>query len=165
MAFAVGRQFEYAQHVIQINRCYLLIVAIGVASTVGCPRGVAADFQSQTGLHVACSEMASQADIHVCLAAKAHASTAELQREEEQLRTALSNWDEDAAYIKRARAQLDAAGKEFERFRKSKCQFNASLAGGAAGNARENMRLACEAELNLQRAAQMRRAVAGIAVK
>jgi hypothetical protein len=98
----------------------------------------------------------SQAEMRVCLDNKAAASAAELSKAEQRVREALAKWDEDPKYIQLASARLEAAIKQFTRYRDDQCAFNASLSGGGAGNSTELRRLACVTELNLRRADQLK---------
>lgn len=101
----------------------------------------------------------SQAGMRECLEAKVRESEAGLEQAEKGVREALTRWDENARYRTAARARLDVSNKDFARYRASCCAFNASLVGGAAGNAQEMRRLACVHEVNGQRARQLRMAV------
>ncbi|MDQ1920300.1 lysozyme inhibitor LprI family protein [Massilia pseudoviolaceinigra] len=101
-----------------------------------------------------CSEF-SQAGIRECLAKKAVDSAASLKKAEARAADAISRWDEDANYIKTAKARLRDAGAAFAGYRQAQCAFATSLAGGGAGNSREISRLACVADMNAQRAMEL----------
>jgi uncharacterized protein YecT (DUF1311 family) len=107
----------------------------------------------------------SQAGMRDCLAKKESESQESLRRAEENAVTVLSRWDEDENYIRSAKAALAESEKEFEKYRNVQCQFSASLSGGSAGNAHELGQLACIAELNNRRAAQLRSAVSDLPLK
>ncbi|WP_406805837.1 lysozyme inhibitor LprI family protein [Burkholderia semiarida] len=77
----------------------------------------------------------------------------------------LAQWDEDAKYINLAKIRLAASQKAFVKYRTAQYAFASSLGGGAIGNALEMQRLACVAELNNRRAAQLRDAVSDLPLK
>nr|WP_244875510.1 lysozyme inhibitor LprI family protein [Paracidovorax avenae] len=107
----------------------------------------------------------SQAGMRDCLAKKASNSKDDLRQARNNAISILSKWDEDAQYAGRAKAELDASDKDFEKYRDAHCKFRASLSGGGAGNSHEIQRLACIAELNTTRARQLRDAVADLPLK
>ena len=104
----------------------------------------------------------SQDGMRDCLAQRGQASEVKLNQALAQARRKIDQWDEDAKYQARAKALLDTAHKSFARYRSAHCAFSAALGGGAIGNALELRRLACQAELNNQRAAQLVQAAAEI---
>jgi C4-dicarboxylate-specific signal transduction histidine kinase len=107
----------------------------------------------------------SEAGMRECLAKKASASSAALKQAEDKVRNTLAKWDEDAKYVSLARSKLEASTKEFTKYRQAHCAFNASLGGGAIGNALEMMRLACVFELNIRRAEQLKSAIVDLPTK
>jgi uncharacterized protein YecT (DUF1311 family) len=115
-------------------------------------------------LREACSAY-SEAGMRDCLAAKARESYNALVQVENQLRAALSRWDEDAKHIRLAQAKLAASDKAFIQYRDAQCAFAASLGGGAIGNALEMRRFACIAELNHRRAKLLHDALSGFPSK
>lgn len=125
----------------------------------------AAEVEDQAAIRASCSASGSQADMHACLQERARRSAEELRRVERQARQALEKWDEDLKYLTLARMRFNASAAEFQRYRKTHCGFMASLAGGAAGNSSELMRLACLIELDDRRAAQLESASAALPVK
>jgi uncharacterized protein YecT (DUF1311 family) len=135
-----------------IFRIMVCSVLLATFSGAACAQNV----PDEDAVSEQCSNEGSQADMHDCLVRKAAQSTAELGKAEKALRQALAKWDEDPPYVSEATAKLDAATKEFERYRKAQCDFSASLAGGGAGNSRDNARLACVVELNLRRVVQLK---------
>jgi aspartate aminotransferase-like enzyme len=104
----------------------------------------------------------SQAGMRDCLANHAAQSAKVLRHAEESASAALAKWDEDAKYVTAARKRLAVSGREFQRYRDAQCAFSSSLGGGSIGNALDMLRLACVAELNYQRAAQLTSAAAGL---
>jgi uncharacterized protein YecT (DUF1311 family) len=100
-----------------------------------------------------------------CLANKAKTSDVELRRAEQSVRTALPKVDDWASMVTLAKRSFARSRREFLRYRAAQCDFNATLVGGAAGNAHEVMRQACVTELNTQRTELMRGAVRQIAFK
>ncbi|MDQ1813279.1 lysozyme inhibitor LprI family protein [Massilia sp. CCM 9210] len=125
-----------------------------VASALVAVPARAADAVRQFDAAEECSEF-SQAGIRECLAKKAIDSAASLKKAEARAADAISKWDEDANYIKAARAKLRAAGAAFAGYRQAQCAFATSLAGGAVGNSHEISRLACVADMNAQRAMEL----------
>ena len=97
----------------------------------------------------------SQAGMRECLAKKSHESQAALRRAEGQAVAALSKWDEDAKFIKLAKAKLIASIKAYEHYRDAQCAFVSALGGGAIGNALELRCLSCIIELNRERTKQL----------
>lgn len=98
-----------------------------------------------------------QAGMRECLQQQLSSSTAALKQAEVKAAAAIGTWDENAKYIKLAKSKLQASNAAFQKFAVAQCAFAASLGGGAAGNALELRRLACSADLNTQRAAQLNR--------
>lgn len=107
----------------------------------------------------------SQAGMRDCLAKKTESSQKALRQAEEKVVNTLSKWDEDNKYVNQSKAKLAASNKEFAKYREAQCEFTASLSGGGAGHAHELGRLACVAELNNRRAAQLRDAVSDLPLK
>ena len=114
--------------------CVLITTIVNVNAWAG-------DVQDERAAREECSAF-SQAGMRECLEEKASASAAELKKVEHQVSETLGKWDEDTKYINLARLKLEASSKEFVRYRKAHCAFNASRSGGAAGNSFEIMRLA-----------------------
>lgn len=100
-----------------------------------------------------------------CLATKVRESQKTLEQAEKQVTIRLSRWDQEAQYIKQAKAKLVASGRAFSKYRQEQCAFAMSLGGSAIGNALEIGRLACVAELNNRRAKQLRDAVSDMPLK
>ncbi|WP_244110728.1 lysozyme inhibitor LprI family protein [Burkholderia ambifaria] len=119
--------------------------------------------QSERELRGECSN--GVIGVRECLQEKQEASEVELKRAEEKVRAAFAKWDEDAKYINLAKVRLAASQKAFVKYRTAQCAFASSLGGGAIGNALEMRRLACVAELNNRRAAQLRDAVSDLPLK
>ena len=107
----------------------------------------------------------SQAGMRDCLQQQASSSAALLKQAQDQAAAAIGNWDEDAKYVKQAKAKLQASNLAFDKFAAAQCAFAASLGGGAIGNALELRRLACSADLQAQRAAQLHRDSAALPQK
>lgn len=126
---------------------------------------VAADIaQTEQVLYEICSSN-SQAGMRDCLAGKADESVKTLATAQKEAAEALSKWDEDRQYVDQAKARLAASNQAFLNYRSAQCEFSSSLSGGAAGNAHEMGKLACQAELNQSRAGQLRDAVADLPLK
>ncbi|WP_244206586.1 lysozyme inhibitor LprI family protein [Caballeronia pedi] len=104
-----------------------------------------------------CSEF-SQAGMRDCLAKKADESQQALTRAESNTTSALAKWDEDDKYVRAAKTDFANSNRAFAQYRSAQCKFSASLSGGGAGNAHEIQRFACVAELNDNRAEQLRAA-------
>jgi len=103
-----------------------------------------------------------QVDVHECLAKRAEDSQQALQQAETQMLSTFTKWDEWESVITRTKANLAAANQSFVKYRYDQCEFAASLGGGAIGAALDMGRLACVAELNNRRAAQLRDAAADL---
>ncbi|MET1530397.1 lysozyme inhibitor LprI family protein [Burkholderia sola] len=119
--------------------------------------------QSERELRGECSN--GVIGVRECLQGKQEASEVELRRAGEKVRNALAKWDEDSQFIRLATTRLAASKKAFVKYREAQCAFASSLGGGAIGNALEMRRLACVAELNNRRAAQLRDAVSDLPLK
>ncbi|MBC8723863.1 DUF1311 domain-containing protein [Paraburkholderia sp. 31.1] len=119
---------------------------------------------SERALREECSAF-SQAGMRDCLAEKAEASQKALSRAEQKMAGTLSKWDEDNKYVNQAKAKFVASNRKFAEYRKTQCEFAASLSGGGAGSAQEVRRLACVSELNNRRAQQLRDAASDLPLK
>ncbi|BCQ23319.1 hypothetical protein NK8_14480 [Caballeronia sp. NK8] len=97
-----------------------------------------------------------------CLATKADESQQALTRAENDAVNALEKWDEDDKYVRIAKANLANSNRIFSQYRKAQCKFSQSLSGGGAGDSHEIRRLACVAELNGNRAEQLRDAASAL---
>jgi hypothetical protein len=118
---------------------------------------VAQSLPTERDVREECSAF-SQAGMRDCLAAKAAASAGDLKKAEARLLARIAKWDEDARFKTAARARFQASRVAFDRYRAAACEFQASLGGGAIGNALAMRQLACAAELNLRRADLLDRA-------
>lgn len=136
----------------RIEFSILILSGLVLAGAPG--RTVAADLQGESTVLEQCGAF-SEAGMRDCLATKVAASSAALQRAEDQTFVALSKWDEDAKYVVSAQGKLRASSKAFAQYREAQCAFTSSLGGGAIGNALEIRRLACVAGLNAVRAQQL----------
>lgn len=112
-------------------------------------------------LREACSFDA--AGVRECLQKRLADSETTLRSAEVALKERLSTWDVEPKYAALAKNRATEAASSFARYRKVQCGFSASLGGSAIGNALEMRRLACAAELNLQRAQALRAAAAELA--
>ncbi len=105
-----------------------------------------------------CSERAfAQAALKDCLEAELRASQTALAKAEAALAGSIAAWDEDPNYREAAEAARAIAATAFDTHREAECALAQSLAGGAAGNSRQIMALACAAALNSQRASRLDR--------
>ncbi|MES2251604.1 MAG: lysozyme inhibitor LprI family protein [Pseudomonadota bacterium] len=128
-------------------------ILCGVSANAAPPRVV----QSEYAIRVACSnESFSMAAVRECLDEKEVESEVTLKRAEAILLRAISKWDIEPPYIAATKAKLAAARKSFARYREDHCAYAKSVGGTAIGNALEMRRAACVAELNNQRAEQLR---------
>lgn len=139
-----------------------LFLAMGLSASA--LAGSVESVSEAQALREECSAL-SQADARNCLAQKVKSSQETLKQAEADASRVLSEWDEDEKYVRQAKAKLAEANKAFARYRARQCEFSASLSGGAAGNAHEAASLACIAELNERRAAQIRAAASSLPLK
>lgn len=139
--------------------------AIGVAMISCISTVFAVDLQDHMAIRNECSQRGSQTDMRDCVAEKAANSEKALNTAYQAIQQALQKWDEDMKYVSAAKKEMASSSKQFERFRKNHCDFMRALAGGAAGNTNEIMRLACVTEANLLRASQLNAAAARLPVK
>jgi len=93
---------------------------------------------------------------------KAKISERALTQAEEKLNAAFATWDVDAKYVTLSKSNFSDSTKIFSNYRKAQCELSASLGGAAIGTALQLRRLACIAELNNRRAAQLRGAAADL---
>lgn len=107
----------------------------------------------------------SQSGMRDCLEKKLRESENTLKQAEEAAVSSLCKWDEDAKQVSAVKNKLKAANANYVRYRDAQCAFAASLGGGAIGNALEIRRLACVAELNNRRAAQLRSTIADLPLR
>lgn len=124
--------------------------------------GFTATIQTEGDVRTECSGVPGGAGMLACVVAKAAASKRALDRAEVAARAALPKVDPWPRFVAEAQQHFAQSRRDFARYRAAQCAFNASLAGGAAGNSREIMRLACIAELNMLRAAHLRLLTASI---
>jgi Lysozyme inhibitor LprI len=127
---------------------------------------LAAPVQTEAEAREECSGSAfGQAGMRDCLDAKGRATAADLQRAEIAMISALPSVDIWPRFIAEAKSRFAQSNAAFARYRAAQCAFNASMAGGAAGNSREIMRLACVAELNARRASEIGTSAASLAAR
>lgn len=125
-----------------------------IASAILASQSKAAEAPPAPGALAACSHL-SQAGMRDCLALEAQRTAAVLAQAASDAAAAIARWDEDARYAGAAASGLKASNAAFGRYRQAQCALASALAGGGAGNAREISRLACVAELNTRRAAEL----------
>jgi uncharacterized protein YecT (DUF1311 family) len=144
----------------------MMLICFGLVFSTHAFAGTAADdsILSEYALREECSAY-SESGMRDCLATKARESQKTLEQAEKQVNIRLSRWDQEAQYIKLAKAKLVASGRAFSKYREEQCAFAASLGGSAIGNALEIRRLACAAELNNRRAKQLCDAVSDLPLK
>lgn len=116
------------------------------------------------GAAEACSEF-SQAGLRDCVAKKLNDSTALLKQAEAAALATISKWDEDAKYIKLAKARLQASNSAFKQYSQAQCALAGALVGSAAGNAFEIRRMACLADLSSARVEQLSAGTAALPQK
>ncbi|AMO99335.1 hypothetical protein CAter10_1569 [Collimonas arenae] len=143
-----------------MNKCLLAVTL----ALLGSGSVLADGAQNKQSALEECSAY-SGAGMRGCLQKKADASGIELARAESNVRGALKKWDEDAQYVKLAQSRFEVSNKEFLRYRDAYCGFNASLGGGAIGGALDTRKLACTAELNVNRSQQILDAVSHLPLK
>jgi hypothetical protein len=115
---------------------------------------------SERALRLECSTASiSQADIHDCLNEKMKESLEALRKAEKLAVAALSKWAHDKQFIIQAKQNLAVSNKEFIKYRDIHCKFMTSLGASAIGAALDLRRFACIAELNYNRAEQLRDAM------
>jgi uncharacterized protein YecT (DUF1311 family) len=144
----------------------MMLICFGLVFSTHAFAGTDADdsILSEYALREECSAY-SESGMRDCLATKAYESQKTLEQAEKQVNIRLSRWDQEAQYIKQAKAKLVASGRAFSKYRQEQCAFAVALGGSAIGNALEIGRLACVAELNNRRAKQLRDAVSDLPLK
>lgn len=101
-----------------------------------------------------CSALSSHAESRSCLEKHANRSLIELKKAVEDLAAAIQRWDQESEWKQKSAAAMYVSSRSFQRYRKSQCDFEASLAAG--GNGAGDMRLECTIELNRERTARLR---------
>ncbi|KND59259.1 hypothetical protein BVER_01122 [Candidatus Burkholderia verschuerenii] len=135
----------------------LFVVSISLAATDS-------GSSNQLAIRAQCAA-SSQAAMKQCLEKRVGDSENKLREAEDAASTTLSRWDEDPPYVRKAISTLDESKQTYLEYRKSQCEFAASLSGGAASNAREFRRLACIAAMNDRRAETLRNAISDVSLK
>ncbi len=133
----------------------MAVLAAALATASAAPGG-GVTVRTERDMRAECS--AAQEGMRDCIEKKARVSAAELKDAQIAALAAVSGWNEDQRYIVAASGKLASAEQAFVRYRTAQCAFAYALGGGAIGNALDVRRLACEAEQNLIRAAQLRAA-------
>jgi len=100
-----------------------------------------------------CYQLTSHVEIRTCLETNAKESALADSQVEISLRSALTQWNEEDQYKTRSITKFDAAISQFQHYRKSQCEFQASLAAG--GNAASDRGLRCQIDLNEKRIAEL----------
>jgi uncharacterized protein YecT (DUF1311 family) len=106
-----------------------------------------------------CSKEDSHAEMRECLEKKASSSKARLRIAETTILTLISKRGEEpeyeeAEYIAAMKSAFQSGKQAFQVYRRQQCEFYASMAAG--GNGAGDLRLACIAALNTERAEQLR---------
>lgn len=109
---------------------------------------------TELALRQACSY--DGAGIRACLEAKHSASARDLQLAEKEFQSSVDQWDQEKPLLDISLQELFSANASFKQYRKDQCALASTLGGTAIGNALDVRQLACEAELNQRRAAQLR---------
>lgn len=121
---------------------------------------------SERALRENCSSAnVSQEQVKACLDQEVSKSEHALQQAGQAVDGAVSMWDEEPQYLRETAEKLAASRQPFLAYRDKQCNFMASLSAGAAGHSHEIRRLACIAELNYRRAAQLQAAIAELPLK
>jgi uncharacterized protein YecT (DUF1311 family) len=144
---------------IKLHSTSLIIAALMLAPQPGLVAAI-----GERELREECSASAlSQIEFGECLEKKRQESASELQSAETLMRTALTQWDEDAYFVHQAQEMFTVAANAFTAYRELQCEFARSRGGGGVHSS--TFRLACETELNLKRAAELRDAASLIPQK
>ena len=102
-----------------------------------------------------CWEGNSHPDMSGCVAKHAKESRQDLERFERQLRHAITETEEGGGFTRAHALESFVAGvKAFTEYRRQQCGYVSALA--SMGNGAEDNRLGCEAQLNLERIAQLK---------
>lgn len=143
-------------------RTIVWVVIVGLfASALLAAQASASAPAQKTGAAEKCSAN-GQAAMRDCLSQKLAESATLLKQAEEQSLARIAKWNEDANVIKLAIARLQESNAAFKKFRTAHCAYASSLGGGAAGNAPEIRRHACAVDANMQRADQLKSAIASL---
>lgn len=136
-----------------------------LGSLLTCHPGLSEEIDTQERIRSVCSGSGSQVAMKDCILKKSRESEILLGQAEENVRKVLTKWDESLGYVAQSKTRFERDVRAFSRYRKDHCQFLESLVGGAAGNSRAIMQLACVTELNYRRVMQLRDAVATLPMK
>jgi hypothetical protein len=95
-----------------------------------------------------------QADMHACIAKQAVATKKLYAAAKTSVTDRLKNWVASDDQIKAAQASFIASEQAFQSFKRQQCEAYSSTAGGAAGNAHDDLLLACQNSLDNQISSQ-----------
>lgn len=133
-----------------------ILAAVLATAGAGAAPGGGVTVRTERDMRAECG-FASEG-LRECVERKARASAVELKEAQIAALAAVSGWTEDQRYVVAASSKLASAEQAFARYRTAQCGFAYALGGGAIGSALDVRRLACEAEQNFIRAAQLRSA-------
>lgn len=94
-----------------------------------------------------CSDASSHADQRACLVKAERISAAEVKNAQETHRKVILAWDDETSFIQQSLKLFNVSVREYARFRRAQCEYEASAAGG--GNGAGDMRLNCQISLDV----------------
>ena len=101
-----------------------------------------------------CWEGNDHRGLNRCVTKRAAIARTNLQAMEDSVRKAIAKSNEDASYLKPVQQRFEASVESYRKYRKDQCQLREALA--AMGNGAGEIKLACEAELDTNRAEELK---------
>jgi uncharacterized protein YecT (DUF1311 family) len=101
-----------------------------------------------------CWEGNDHRGLSLCVSQRAASARAELEAVERAMRDTIAKSEEPRAYLNSVQQSLEASVESYRSYRTIQCQLREALA--AMGNGAAEIKLACEAELDTNRAEQLK---------
>jgi uncharacterized protein YecT (DUF1311 family) len=89
-----------------------------------------------------------------CVANRANAASENLQAAERAMQVSISRSQEDTSYLTPIRQRFESSVTSYRKYKDEQCSLREALA--SMGNGAAEIKLACEAELDLSRTEQLR---------
>jgi uncharacterized protein YecT (DUF1311 family) len=101
-----------------------------------------------------CWESNDHRGLSLCISKRATTAQENLETVENAMREAIAKSKEQANYLQPVQQSFEASVKSYRNYRTTQCQLREALA--AMGNGATEIRLACETELDTNRAEQLK---------
>ena len=100
-----------------------------------------------------CWEGRGHPEMSKCVAERADTTRANLETEEKSFRALIEKSQEESSYSKAVSSAFEVSVESFRKYRNEQCSLIFFLA--SAGNGAEDNKMACEAQLNIERIEQL----------